>query len=195
MTLQMTLEWDPVPETPETVPEGEPLSPLSMVEVQDRTNRELDRLAVVLDPLGERFAQAGEQLALVGGPVRDAMLGRLHNDLDLTTSARPEVTERLLTGWADATWDMGREFGTIGCRKGEWTVDITTYRSDRYDAASRKPEVAYGDTIEGDLGRRDFTVNAMAVGIAGFPRHRQFLDPYGGVVDLAHRTLRTPGTP
>ena len=189
----MTLDWDPVPETIlQTTPEGQPLS---MVEVQSRTNRELDRLAVVLEPLGERFAGAGEQLALVGGPVRDAMLGRLHNDLDLTTSARPEVTERLLAGWADATWDMGREFGTIGCRKGEWTVEITTYRSDRYDPASRKPEVAYGDTIEGDLGRRDFTVNAMAVGIAGFSSARQFLDPYGGVVDLAHRTLRTPGTP
>ena len=181
-----------MPETLQTVPRG---GPLSMVEVQTRTNRELDRLAVVLEPLGERFATAGEQLAMVGGPVRDAMLGRLHNDLDLTTSARPEVTERLLAGWADATWDVGREFGTIGCRKGEWTVEITTYRSDRYDADSRKPEVAYGDTIEGDLGRRDFTVNAMAVAVAGFPEPRQFLDPFGGVVDLAHRTLRTPGTP
>src|SRR5215218_5194730 len=166
-----------------------------MREVQDTAVRELMRIAPVVDELGDRFTRAGEQLALVGGPVRDAMLGRLHNDLDLTTSARPEVTERLLAGWADATWDMGREFGTIGCRKGEWTVEITTYRSDRYDAASRKPEVAYGDTIEGDLGRRDFTVNAMAVGIAGFGTHRQFLDPYGGGVDLAHRTLRTPGTP
>ena len=82
--------------------------------------RELLRISPVVDELGARFAAAGEQIALVGGPVRDAMLGRLHNDLDLTTSARPETTEKLLAGWADAIWDMGRSFGTIGCRKGDW---------------------------------------------------------------------------
>ena len=119
------------------------------------------------------------------------MLGRLHNDLDFTTSARPEETERLLTGWADAIWDMGRAFGTIGCRKGDWQVEITTYRSEAYDPTSRKPDVDYGDTLAGDLGRRDFTVNAMAVPLPG----REFVDPYGGVVDLAHRVLRTPGRP
>ena len=95
------------------------------------------------------------------------MLGRLHNDLDFTTSARPETTERLIAGWADAIWDMGRAFGTIGCRKGDWQVEITTYRSDAYDADSRKPAVAYGDSLDGDLGRRDFTVNAMAVTLPG----------------------------
>ena len=162
-----------------------------MVEVQARAQRELARVAEVTDPLGERFAAAGEELALVGGPVRDAMLGRLQNDIDLTTSARPEVTESLLAGWADATWDMGREFGTIGCRKGDWTIEITTYRSDSYDPDSRKPEVVYGDSLEGDLGRRDFTVNAMAVSLPGMG----FVDPFGGLVDLAHRTLRTPGRP
>ena len=145
----------------------------------------------LVDELGERFTAAGEQIALVGGPVRDAMLGRLHNDLDFTTSARPEVTEKLLAGWADAIWDMGRSFGTIGCRKGDWTVEITTYRSDAYDATSRKPDVEYGDTLEGDLGRRDFTVNAMAVTLPG----RAFVDPYGGRADLARGVLRTPGTP
>ncbi len=124
---------------------------------------ELDRVGAVIDELGARFTEAGHELALVGGPVRDAMLGRLHNDLDLTTSARPEVTERLVKGWADAMWDIGRDFGTIGCRKGPWTVEITTYRSEEYDPTSRKPDVAYGDSLEGDLGRRDFTVNAMAV--------------------------------
>ena len=123
-------------DTPET-PADEPLS---MVEVQARADRELDRVAEVLQPLGERFAAADEELALVGGPVRDAMLGRIQNDMDLTTSARPETTERLLTGWADATWDMGRDFGTIGCRKGGWTIEITTYRSDTYDPSSRKPD-------------------------------------------------------
>jgi poly(A) polymerase len=162
-----------------------------MVEVQARADRELARVAAVIDPLGERFAAAGEELALVGGPVRDAMIGRLQNDLDLTTSALPETTERLLAGWADAIWDMGRAFGTIGCRKGDWTIEITTYRSDTYDPSSRHPEVAYGDSLEGDLGRRDFTVNAMAVGVPG----RRFVDPYGGIADLAHRVLRTPGRP
>ena len=139
----------------------------------------------------QRFADAGEELALVGGPVRDAMLGRLHQDLDFTTSARPETTERLLTGWADATWDMGRSFGTIGCRKGEWQIEITTYRSDAYEPDSRKPEVSYGDNLAGDLGRRDFTVNAMAVTLP----ERSFEDPFGGRDDLARKLLRTPGRP
>ena len=154
-------------------------------------SNELDRIAPVLEPLGVLFADAGHELALVGGPVRDAMLGRAHNDLDFATSARPEETERLLGGWGDALWDMGRDFGTIGARKGSWVVEVTTYRSDSYDPASRKPLVDFGDTLAGDLGRRDFTVNAMAVSLPG----REFVDPYGGVVDLAHRLLRTPGRP
>lgn len=145
----------------------------------------------VLDALSERFTAAGEDLALVGGPVRDALLGRLHNDLDFTTSASPEVTERLLKGWADAMWDMGREFGTIGARKGNWQVEITTYRSESYDPDSRNPSVEFGDSLAGDLGRRDFTVNAMAISVAD----RSFEDPFGGIVDLAHRVLRTPGRP
>ncbi|MBJ7529049.1 MAG: CCA tRNA nucleotidyltransferase [Nocardioides sp.] len=165
--------------------------PLSVVEVQRAVTTELDRIAEVIDELGRRFSAAGHEIALVGGPVRDAMLGRAHNDLDLTTSARPEETERLIKGWADATWDMGRAFGTIGCRRGEWQVEITTYRSEVYDPSSRNPEVQYGDSLVGDLGRRDFTVNAMAVRLPG----REVEDPFGGVVDLAHRVLRTPGTP
>jgi poly(A) polymerase len=160
-------------------------------EVQARTLSGLDDIAGVIDVLGKRFADAGEQLALVGGPVRDLMLGRLHHDLDFTTSARPEVTERLLEGWADARWDVGRAFGTIGARKGSWQVEITTWRSESYDPSSRKPAVEYGDTLVGDLGRRDFTVNAMAIALPG----RAFEDPFGGVVDLAHRVLRTPGRP
>ncbi len=162
-----------------------------MVEVQARVAAELDRLGPVLDELGAIFTGAGHELALVGGPVRDAMLGRAHQDLDLTTSATPDETERLVDGWADATWDMGRDFGTIGCRKGPWTVEITTYRSEHYDPGSRKPAVVYGDSLEVDLGRRDFTVNAMAVALPD----RTFVDPYGGVVDLAHQVLRTPGRP
>ena len=86
---------------------------------------------------------------------------------------------------------MGRAFGTIGCRRGEWQVEITTYRSESYDPSSRNPDVEFGDTLAGDLGRRDFTVNAMAVSLPG----REVEDPYGGVVDLAHRVLRTPGRP
>ena len=160
-------------------------------QVQQTAVRELLRVSPVLDDLGTRFRKAGEEVALVGGPVRDALLGRLHNDLDLTTSARPETTERLLTGWADAIWDMGRDFGTIGCRKDGWQIEITTYRSDKYDPSSRKPEVAYGDTLGGDLGRRDFTVNAMAVTVPG----QEFEDPYGGLDDLVDKVLRTPGRP
>ncbi len=152
---------------------------------------ELTRIGPVIDELGARFAAAGEELALVGGPVRDAMLGRLQSDLDFTTSARPEVTEKLLAGWVDAMWDMGRAFGTIGARIGEWQVEITTYRAETYDPTSRKPEVAYGDSLAGDLGRRDFSVNAMAVSVPGL----RFEDPYGGLVDLANQILRTPGRP
>jgi poly(A) polymerase len=162
-----------------------------MSQAQSHAVQELLRIAPVIDDLGARFAGAGEQIALVGGPVRDAMLDRLHNDLDFTTSARPEVTERLVKGWADAVWDIGREFGTIGCRRGDYQIEITTYRSERYDPTSRKPTVDYGDSLAGDLGRRDFTVNAMAIALPG----RVFEDPYGGIVDLAHRVLRTPGRP
>ncbi|MCW2753821.1 MAG: hypothetical protein JWQ32_1232 [Marmoricola sp.] len=165
--------------------------PLNISRAQARAVSELLRMAPVIDELGERFAAAGEQIALVGGPVRDAMLGRLQNDLDFATSARPEVTERLIKGWADAVWDIGRDFGTIGCRRGEWQIEITTYRSESYDASSRKPDVSYGDELAGDLVRRDFTVNAMAIGLPG----QVFTDPYGGIVDLANRVLRTPGRP
>src|SRR3954451_9526558 len=162
-----------------------------MSQAQARAVQELIRITPVIDDLGARFAGAGEQIALVGGPVRDAMLGRRHLDLDFTTSALPEVTEQLVKGWADAVWDIGRDFGTIGCRRGEYQIEITTYRSEVYDPSSRKPTVDYGDSLVGDLGRRDFTVNAMAVTLPG----REFEDPYGGIVDLAHRVLRTPGRP
>jgi poly(A) polymerase len=165
--------------------------PLLISDVQTRVVAELARIAPVTDELGARFAAAGEQIALVGGPVRDAMLGRLQTDLDFTTSARPEVTERLLQGWADATWDIGRAFGTIGCRRGEWQVEITTWRSEAYDPESRKPAVQYGDSLVGDLARRDFTVNSMALSLP----EQQLEDPFGGVVDLAHQVLRTPGRP
>ncbi|WP_375001276.1 CCA tRNA nucleotidyltransferase [Aeromicrobium sp. CTD01-1L150] len=144
----------------------------------------------VLADLGRLFEQAGHELALVGGPVRDALLGRDVSDLDLTTSARPEQVEQVVASWADAVWDVGREFGTIGLRKGDETVEITTYRTDAYEVSSRKPQVAFGETLEADLSRRDFTVNALAVRLPG----GEFVDAFGGVPDLAVGRLRTPVT-
>ena len=141
--------------------------------------------------LGERFVAAGHQLALVGGSVRDLVLRRRITDLDFATDAPPEQTEAVLAGWADTTWDLGRAFGTIGARRGDDVLEITTYRSEHYDPDSRKPEVVYGDTLAGDLGRRDFTVNAMALVL---PEQR-LVDPFGGLTDLAAAVLRTPGTP
>ena len=141
--------------------------------------------------LGQVFADAGHELALVGGPVRDAFLGRASVDLDFASSARPEETERLLAGWGEATWDMGREFGTIGARKGDVVVEVTTYRTEAYDPDSRKPEVVYGDTLDGDLSRRDFTVNSMALRLPDLV----FVDPSNGLGDLAAGVLRTPATP
>ena len=153
--------------------------------------RELLQAAPVIDELGSRFEARGHELALVGGSVRDALRGQLGPDLDFATSARPEDTERCLRGWADAVWDVGRAFGTIGARKGDRHLEITTYRSEAYEPGSRKPEVAYGDTLTGDLRRRDFTVNAMAVTLPS----RTFVDPHGGLRDLAAQVLRTPGRP
>jgi poly(A) polymerase len=141
--------------------------------------------------LGERFHAAGHELALVGGSVRDLILRRPVTDLDFATDARPEQTERLLRGWADAVWDVGRAFGTIGARRGADVLEITTYRSEAYDRTSRKPDVVYGDTLEDDLVRRDFTVNAMALSLPSC----HFVDPYGGLSDMASGRLRTPGTP
>jgi poly(A) polymerase len=145
----------------------------------------------VLTDLGERFAAAGHELALVGGPVRDALLGREAIDLDFATSARPDETEALLDAWGTATWDMGREFGTIGARRGGTVVEVTTYRADAYDGSTRKPVVAFGDSLEDDLVRRDFTVNAMALRLPDLV----FVDPHGGLADLAERSLRTPSPP
>ncbi len=144
-----------------------------------------------LADLGVLFADAGHELAIVGGPVRDAVLDRPGNDWDFATSARPDDIERIVAKWADAVWDVGREFGTIGLRKGEHQLEITTYRSDAYDASSRKPEVQFGDTLDGDLSRRDFAVNAMAIRLPS----AEFVDLFGGLADLDARTLRTPVTP
>ncbi len=157
-----------------------------------RALADLAALTPVLGGLGERFAAAGHELALVGGPVRDAFLQRLDagTDLDLATDARPEETLRLITGWADAHWDVGAAFGTVGARRGGHVVEITTYRTDAYAPGSRKPEVVYGESLTDDLERRDFTVNAMAVRLPTL----EFVDPFGGLDDLAAQRLRTPAT-
>ena len=141
--------------------------------------------------LAARFAAAGHEFALVGGPVRDAFLGRALTDLDFTTDATPDQILAIVEPIADAHWDIGREFGTIGARLGDATVEITTYRSDAYDGATRKPAVAFGTSLEADLGRRDFTVNAMALRLP----ERVLVDPSGGVEDLLAGVLRTPGPP
>jgi poly(A) polymerase len=143
--------------------------------------------------LAEKFAKAGFTLALVGGPVRDAILGRLGNDLDLTTNAKPDETKSILKKGADSIWETGREFGTIAAQFGDVTVEITTYRSEKYESQSRNPEVNFGDNIEGDLLRRDFTVNAMALELTTTPP--TFIDNFDGVNDLVRKVLRTPGTP
>jgi poly(A) polymerase len=147
--------------------------------------------------LGEVFAAAGHELHLVGGTVRDALLRRRsleepNTDLDFATDARPEDVLALLAGVAQATWTTGIEFGTVGARVADRACEITTYRADRYDRVSRNPEVVYGTSLHDDLLRRDFTVNAMALSITGA---RTFIDPFGGLADLARGLLRTPAAP
>jgi len=166
-------------------------------EAQQEALAALVDLTPVVDRLGELFVGAGHELYLVGGSVRDALLGRLGTDLDFTTSARPDDVEALLRRFSPAVWTIGKEFGTVGCRVvdkvtgTEWVVEVTTFRSDAYDADSRKPAVVFGDTVEGDLLRRDFTVNAMALELPS----RRFVDPYGGLRHLARKILMTPAEP
>ncbi|MCP2291394.1 poly(A) polymerase [Nocardia amikacinitolerans] len=155
----------------------------------------LGGLADVLTPLGELFAARGHELYLVGGSVRDAVLGRLGTDLDFTTSARPEQVQELMRGWADHLWDTGGlAFGTVSAAKDDQQLEITTFRSDTYDRVSRNPEVTFGDTLQGDLVRRDFTVNAMAVKIAA-DGSLEFIDPLGGMDALLEGVLDTPAAP
>ncbi|MBW8817957.1 MAG: CCA tRNA nucleotidyltransferase [Streptomyces sp.] len=160
-------------------------------QVQDPAVNGPLEVAPVADDLARRFQEAGFSLALVGGSVRDALLGRLGNDLDFTTDARPQDVLRIVRPWADAVWEVGIAFGTVGAQKDGYQIEVTTYRSEAYDRTSRKPEVSYGDSIDEDLVRRDFTVNAMAVALP----EKKFIDPHGGLDDLEARVLRTPGTP
>lgn len=148
-------------------------------------------LPAVAVELGERFAKHGFELALVGGPVRDLFLGRQAPDLDFTSNATPDEILEVIKGWAEATWDVGREFGTIALRRGEDQIEITTYRADVYDADSRKPHVRFGTKLEDDLARRDFTVNSMAIRLPG----GELVDPFDGRGDLEKELLRTPSGP
>jgi len=153
----------------------------------------LQPLAGETADLAARFEAAGHRLYLVGGVVRDLIVNRLSDDadLDFTTDARPDDIERLLGGWADAVWTQGKRFGTIGARRGERVVEVTTFRAEAYHPDSRKPDVEFASELDFDLARRDFTINAMALALPGF----ELADPFGGVADLAAKRLRTPLDP
>lgn len=159
----------------------------------ERMASQLAPLAGLLSQVGSWFAEAGYQVALVGGPVRDAFLGRLAGapDLDFTTNARPQELLAVLEHQAEATWEVGIRFGTVGARIWGRECEFTTYRSDRYDPASRKPEVEFGESLAGDLGRRDFTINAMALELPAL----SLVDAFGGLEDLRAGVIRTPGSP
>jgi poly(A) polymerase len=152
-----------------------------------------------LAPLTERFANAGKRLYLVGGTVRDLLIGRGDAanvdafDFDATTDARPEETKKIVSGWADAVWTQGERFGTIGAKKNGRVYEITTHRAEAYSPDSRKPDVLFADAIDADLSRRDFTVNAMALELTG--ASPALIDPFNGAADLIARVLRTPLSP
>jgi poly(A) polymerase len=169
-----------------------PSVPPSLVRAQENAVVELVGVPVVADELAARFEAADHRLYLVGGSVRDALLDRVGEDLDFTTDARPEAVRDLLRGWTDAVWETGFAYGTVGARRRGITVEVTTFRADAYDRVSRNPVVAFGGSIEEDLVRRDFTVNAMAVELTGT---RRFVDPHGGLAALHAGVLDTPATP
>ncbi|MBJ7400828.1 CCA tRNA nucleotidyltransferase [Mycolicibacterium sp.] len=170
---------------PEATPEDELLRQAAV---------ELQRQGPLLADVGRLFAAAGHQLYLVGGSVRDAVLGRLTTDLDFTTDARPETVQEIVRPWADAMWDTGIAYGTVGVGKADQRLEITTFRADSYDQVSRNPEVRFGDRLEDDLVRRDFTANAMAVRITA-DGPGEFLDPLGGLAAVQQRILDTPAAP
>lgn len=165
------------------------LVPADLARAQHNALVDLVPIPPVADDLAARFAAAGHRLYLVGGSVRDALLGRDSGDLDFTTDARPDAVLALMAGWAEAVWDTGIAFGTVGARRHGHTVEITTFRADSYDRVTRNPVVAFGETIEDDLVRRDFSVNAMAVELTG---ERRFVDPHGGLAALHAGVLDTP---
>lgn len=171
---------------------------MAVPDPESPSNRQLKAVAALLSALspritelGELFVAAGQEIALVGGTVRDAFLRRTSPDFDLTTDGPPERILDIVSDWADAVWTVGIKFGTVGLRKGSEHFEITTYRSESYDQTSRKPAVTYGGSLTEDLSRRDFTVNAIAARLPGY----ELVDPFGGLADLRQRVLRTPGRP
>ncbi|MCY7342233.1 MAG: CCA tRNA nucleotidyltransferase [Pseudonocardia sp.] len=181
-----------------------PTAPPDLVRAQEDAVVQMVRIPEVAEELAARFSAAGHRLFLVGGSVRDALLGRDSDDLDFTTPARPDAVLAVLAGWAEAVWDTGIAFGTVGARRHGVTVEITTFRADAYDRLTRNPVVAFGDTIDDDLVRRDFTANAMAVELTDADEARstvasrtgrRFVDPHGGLAALAAGVLDTPATP
>ena len=176
----------------------DPTDPLAAPALMARAQDVVVKHAALLEPLAQLFSGRGETLYMVGGSVRDAMLGRGVHDLDFTTSARPEVIQEILGEWGEKVWDTGIEFGTVSAiRRGE-TVEITTFRSDLYDGVTRNPEVTFGDTLEGDLIRRDFACNAMAIELSLNDELRlspTFHDPVDGLGDLVEQVLDTPQEP
>ena len=155
------------------------------------TNRILSALgesSKLLKELGELFAKNGFEISLVGGPVRDAVLGKTVKDLDLTTNAKPDEIQKCLKPWADSIWDVGIKFGTVGAKLNDYVFEITTYRTEQYEDTSRKPSVEFGKTLEEDLARRDFTINAMALRLPSF----ELVDIYNSLTDLNNKILRTP---
>ena len=167
-------------------------APADLVRSQQNALVGLVAIPPVAEELAARFDAAGHRLYLVGGSVRDALLARPADDLDFTTDARPEAVLAVLEGWADTVWDTGIAFGTVGARRRDTTVEITTFRADAYDRVTRNPVVRFGETISDDLVRRDFSVNAMAVELTG---ERSFVDPHGGLAALHAGVLDTPATP
>ena len=176
----------------------DPTDPLAAPALMARAEGVVEKHAALLEPLARAFHERGETLYMVGGSVRDAMLGRGVHDLDFTTSARPAVIQEILGEWGEKVWDTGIEFGTVSAiRRGE-TVEITTFRSDLYDGVTRNPEVTFGDTLEGDLVRRDFACNAMAIELSLDDDLRLspiFHDPVDGLSDLVAQVLDTPQAP
>ena len=179
------------PSTPAPLAAAPSGSLTGLTAAQQSAVTELVRVSPVADDLGRRFQAAGHELYLVGGSVRDALLGRLGDDLDFCTDAQPDAVLEILRGWAEATWTTGIEFGTVGATRHGLRLEITTYRAEAYDRQSRNPVVRYGETLADDLVRRDFTINAMAVGLPA----QKFVDLHHGLTDLAQQTLRTPGAP
>ncbi|HVF52181.1 MAG TPA: CCA tRNA nucleotidyltransferase [Actinomycetota bacterium] len=141
--------------------------------------------------LASSFASRGHELYLVGGPVRDSLIKRPVEDVDLSTDATPDVILEIVSPVASAVWEQGKEFGTIGAAIEGTRFEITTFRTERYQPASRHPEVSFSDDVVTDLSRRDFTINAMAIRLPG----KEAIDPFGGVEDLRARVLRTPVDP